>query len=67
MQAYRGKYPNRIREVWTNRNSEPRGAFVKTNAGKVLRLVTVAGMRLPKLGTDASDVETVPDYGKGEF
>lgn len=60
MRKYRGKYPNRIQAVWTNRKAiQPilNGLYVKTNNGVVYKLKEHPGMNYPMLGTDISEYE----------
>jgi len=59
---YRGKYPNRIQSVWSQR-SNPGVLFVKTNGGEVFALsVRKRGgaMARPMLGAEVSTLEA--DY-----
>lgn len=56
---YRGKYPNRIREVWTN-SEDRRFAFVKINNGKVFKIAANStNGKFPTLGKEIADYEYI--------
>lgn len=54
MRKYRGKYPTRIREIW----SQGGQMFCKTNDGVLYWIDPIkANHKLPKLGQDATECE----------
>lgn len=58
--AYRGKYPDRIREIWSNyRNPNiPKGRYCRTNCNKVYIITANEAVKLgQEIATVTSAIE----------